>query len=388
MSAEEEFQDIPISNVEITFEVSTQEGQQYFGSGIQYSEPLPLAVYGIWVLRQGVPVGVINVTQEAGPPPIPGCFQVLIATDQRAMWGRKCPHCNGYWRTTSPGIVQYTVCCYCGEASEAWECLSDAQRIYVEACCHFFEHALGQKKDGRYSIKARKLLEGVVIDGANPIPDYFVEKAKQTKFACIACGNKNDVLGRYAYCSSCGTRNEAAIFKQDIENIRATLNAGGSPVTALKEAVDGFDTIGRNIARELCGRVPMTPQRRSKWQRANFAQLGDVAAALKTDFDIDLLQHVDAADVKHAMIMFHRRHLHAHKGGIADQKYLSDSGDTGVEVGQLVRETQEGVHRLISTIVKLSRNLTSDFHSIVPVQEEPIKYHQENLARMEKYRKA
>lgn len=157
---DEEFMDIPISNVEITFRVSTVDGQQIYSSGITYSRPLPLKVYGIWALRQGIPVGILNLTQEAQPP-FAECFQVLIATDERAMWGRKCPHCGGYWRTGSPGLVQTAVCCYCGGHSEAHECLSDAQRVYVEACCAIFRRVLDEKKDGQFSIAARKLLEGV-----------------------------------------------------------------------------------------------------------------------------------------------------------------------------------------------------------------------------------
>ena len=86
--------------------------------------------------------------------------------------------------------------------------------------------------------------------------------------------------------------------------------------------------------------------------------------------------------------MFHRRHLHAHKGGVADQKYIADSGDTTMEVGQLVRENSESVHRFISIADKLTRNLMSGFHSIIPAQDAPIKYHQEKLARMEKQRRS
>ena len=168
----------------------------------------------------------------------------------------------------------------------------------------------------------------------------FLSK-RSRKFVCKACGNKNDILGRYGYCSSCGTRNDDSIFHQDIENIRAALNAGGSPVTALKETADCFDAVGRNIARELCRQVPMTSRRRSFWEKANFAQLADVANRMRADFDIDLFRTVENADVAQATLMFHRRHLHAHKGGVADQKYIADSGDTTMEVGQLVREFRE-----------------------------------------------
>lgn len=379
---DEEFMDIPVSNVEITFRVFTEEGKQLHSSGIKYSRPLPLSVYGIWALPQGVPVGVINLAQETGPAPFSECFQVLIATDERAMWGRKCPHCGGYWRTNSPGLVQTAVCCYCGKHSEAHECLSDAQRVYVEACCAIFRRVLDEKKDGQFSIAARKLLEGVEVTSFDGLPpEFFVEKSRQTKFSCAACGNHNDILGRYGYCSSCGTRNDVSMFEMDIDAIRSALNGGGSPTTALKEAVDAFDTVGRNYARQLLGQVPMTPARRAKWERANFAQLSDVASDLKSDFDIGILQGVDAADCRWANLMFHRRHLFTHKGGIVDQKYLDDSGDTAVQLGQLVRETKENVHRLLSLMMKITRNLQQGFHAIIPVHPEPIRYHQEAEAR-------
>jgi hypothetical protein len=78
--------------------------------------------------------------------------------------------------------------------------------------------------------------------------------------------------------------------------------------------------------------------------------------------------------------MFHRRHLHAHKGGVADQKYLDDSGDRTVEAGHLVRETKEGVHRLLSIVTRIGANLLVGFHSIIAVNEEPINYHKRKLA--------
>jgi len=319
---------------------------------------------------------------EESYPPFADCFQVLVATDQGAMWGRKCPHCAGYWRTATPSLTHTTVCSYCGKHSEAHECLSDAQRYYVEACCLMFRTALAKKEDGCFKRSARKLLEGIeLVDGDGPLPDFFVEKAKQTKFTCVPCGNRNDILGRFGYCSSCGSRNDATMFEEDIRSIRDGLNAGSQVASALKDTVDAFDTMGRNYASQLCCHVLMTSQRRNKWERANFAQFSDIVRGLKRDFDIDMLKSVDEADAAWINLMFHRRHLYAHKGGIADQKYLDESGDTTVQLGQLVRETQENVHRLASNLVKIARNLHDGFHSIIPTHAEPIGHHRERLAR-------
>jgi hypothetical protein len=125
----------------------------------------------------------------------------------------------------------------------------------------------------------------------------------------------------------------------------------------------------------------MTAQRRTKWERTNFAQFNDVARDLKRDFDIDMVKGVEAAEMAWVNMMFHRRHLFAHRGGIVDQKYIDETGDDAVQLGQLIRETQESVHRLMSALVKIARNLHDGFHSIIPTHEEPIRYHRESLAR-------
>jgi hypothetical protein len=87
------------------------------------------------------------------------------------------------------------------------------------------------------------------------------------------------------------------MFEEDLDAIRASLNTGGQVRSPLKDAVDAFDTIGRNYAGQLCNHVLMTSQRRTKWERANFAQFGDIARDFKRDFDIDMLRGVDGAEV-------------------------------------------------------------------------------------------
>lgn len=350
-------------------------GGRQFAVGITYSEPLPLKLYAIWCLRQGIPVGVVDLTQPIGPAPHADCVQVIVATDQHAMWGRKCPNCSGYWRTGTPGLFWTTVCCYCGQHSRAHECLSDAQRAYVESCCLFYQHALSHGGQGLFTIKARDLVAQAMAseDGAESAPpDFFVEKSRQTRFTCEACGSVMDILGRFAYCSSCGTRNDGTMFQADVEAVRARLTTGDNPTLCLKELVDAFDAVGRNIARQLISHVPMTKARREKWSKANFQQISSIASDLKRDFDIDLLRKASQSDTNFVTKMFHRRHLHAHSGGIVDQKYLDDTGDTTVQIGQLLRERREDILALTPIVAKIVQNLMQGFHEIVPVNALPI----------------
>jgi hypothetical protein len=67
---DEEFRDIPISDVEIIFSVVTpSDGKRTYSTGIQYSRPLPLKVYGIWALHYGISAprecGVVSMNTSA-----------------------------------------------------------------------------------------------------------------------------------------------------------------------------------------------------------------------------------------------------------------------------------------------------------------------------------
>src|SRR3546814_9832356 len=90
---------------------------------------------------------------------------------------------------------------------------------------------------------------------------------------------------------------------------------------------------------------------------------------MKPDFDIDVLKNVSANERRHAELMFHRRHIYTHYAGIADQKYIDDSGDTTIAPGQLIRETRENAFELTPTLVKMARNLHAGFHAIFRSEE-------------------
>ena len=70
---DESFKDIPISDLTITLDVRTVDGQRLHSSGIGYSAPLPLALYGIWALKQGIAVGTLDLAGMQGPAPYDDC---------------------------------------------------------------------------------------------------------------------------------------------------------------------------------------------------------------------------------------------------------------------------------------------------------------------------
>lgn len=81
-------------------------------------------------------------------------------------------------------------------------------------------------------------------------------------------------------------------------------------------------------------------------------------------------------------MMMERRHLYEHNNGVADARYLRESGDTDWREGDLVRETQANAHRLLGLLVQLTTNMQEDFHEISPLTEWPVNYHRQRQERM------
>ncbi|PZQ14334.1 MAG: hypothetical protein DI565_13020 [Ancylobacter novellus] len=382
---EEKYRSLPFTDFSVTFEVHVEGEQVFVSSGATHSAPTPFSMFGIWAIPPGIPVGSYHFGRADNVRPHPSAMTVVLGSDQLSMWARRCPHCTWYWRTEAPGLVAAAVCPYCGKHSEAWECLSEAQEAYVEAVCAVHAQVTNHRKSGKYSVYVKDLLEQYYSsdDGQTPAPpEFFVETEQQSKFKCDECGMTNNILGRFGYCSTCGTRNDIAMLRADITGIRKRLSEGGSPISGLKDLVSKFDSLGRRIAQQLLLHVRMVHVRRSRWKDANFSQLASVSEDLKGHFGIDIFRKVDGGDQAHARLMFHRRHVHEHNDGIIDAKYLEDSGDTSVRLGEHVTESMGDVMRLTGIVDKMAANLMEGFNQIMPVHELPIRIHKDQRERM------
>jgi hypothetical protein len=371
-----EFQEIGHSGGQVTFRVVTdQSGRRSYQVGWRSARPVPAALLAIYALPQGIPVSPLPMGGIGSPwpaSPIPGCFPVLIASDSEGMFGQKCPGCAGYWRARGLG----TVCPYCGRRFAAHELLTSAQASYVKQYCDRLRDALDAEQDGVHAIDMDAVADAVGRETEKPA-FYYAEESQQHKFTCEACGQINDILGTYGYCTGCGTRNDLQeLEKKIIPALRDRINTGGPYEACVKDAVAAFDSFAGQYVQQLT-KSPMTPRRRARLEKMRFHNLEAVATNIKAAFDIDILDGLDADAVDFTKKMFHRRHVYEHNGGEADEKYIADSGDTGVRPKQALRETQESANRLASLVLKIARNLHSGFHEIFPPEEQPIKWHQE-----------
>lgn len=374
MSNNAEFEEIAHTGGKVTFNVRIDtEGRISYNIGWSHSRPTPATVFAVYAIAQGVAVGDINlggIGTPWNPPPLSGCYPVFISSDSTGMFGHQCPSCNAYWRTGHGGKI----CPYCAfEAGENYQFLTKAQQRYVKEYCDVLGNALEGGQAGEYIIDMDAVAEAAGKDIEKPA-FFYAEERQQNLFTCKACGEVNDVLGTYAYCSSCGTRNDLQELEKRMQGIRDRINAGGAYEACVKEVVAAFDSFAGQYAKQLLARVPLTPARESRIEKTSFHNLGVTTEIFRNIFDINIVAGMSNEDIAFATLMFHRRHVYEHKGGEADEKYIKDSGDN-VRLKQAIHETQESAHRTANLVTKLAENLHKGFHEIFPPLEEPIRRH-------------
>jgi hypothetical protein len=256
--------------------------------------------------------------------------------------------------------------------------LSDSQRKYVSHYCDTLNEAIFSGEDGQFTIDMDQVADATAKDSEKP-SFYVSEESQQHKFKCLACGEFNDVIGRYAYCSACATRNDAAEFVSDMSELRKRV-AERQGSNTVRDGISAFDNIAGQLTKQFLQLVPLSKRRRVRLRRGRFHDLNDIVEVLSW-FDIDLIKRISVQEQEFVRRMFLRRHVYEHAGGEVDQSYLDKSRDNSVRLKQRLSETVEDQHKLINLLSQMVGNLADGFHEILPPLEDPIKAHTERLER-------
>lgn len=367
-----DFEEIGHSGGTITFSIKTDgDDRPTCHTSYKHNRPVPMSLIAVYALPEGVPVDFIQlggIGQPWNPPPFPSCLAVLIASDSQGYFGHNCPRCDEYWRSGPCPRV----CPYCAGTAPSYQFLSKAQLRYVKHYCNVLTEVIASNKDRAVTIDMDAVADAVGKQGEKPA-FYVAEESQQQKFNCVACDEFNDILGRFGYCSLCGTRNDYAEFETKmIPTVRAQLNSGSPPEDSVRDAVASFDSFTAQLVKELAEIIPMTPRRSRRLLRQRFHNIEEVAKTLLQWFDIDIKQGIKGDEWQRAALMFYRRQVYEHNGGEVDQKYLADSEDRSVRLKQHIHETKQDAHDFLGSLVKMAKNLHHGFHEIFPPISEPL----------------
>jgi predicted nucleic acid-binding Zn-ribbon protein len=378
-----DFQEIAHCGGKVTFHIACDaEGHRSYSQGFRHDRPTPAAWIGIYAWApHAIPVADFRIGGEGqgfDPQPPENCFPVFLGSDSRQCWGHQCPRCKNYFRNGVHPAIYPLTCPYCGVRAAAHKFLTLAQRAYVK---HYLDTLLeGLEADMNPGTEQSFMIDmdAVADRGASePRPEfYYTAETQQTRYKCVQCGDFNDIRGRYGYCASCGWRNNLLMLKETFAGQREELNSGHtSAEVAVKSAVSAFDACCSDFAFQIAKRIPMKPSRKADLERLVFQDVESVTIAnMKSMFDIDILEGL-GSELSFVKMMMHRRHVFEHNAGVADHRYLKESGDPNAREGVLIRESQANAHRLISGLTGMAENFEKAFHEIFNPTQWPIDYH-------------
>lgn len=292
---------------------------------------------------------------------------VSLFSDDEGFFGKACPKCTSYFRTSS--VSQNNFCPYCGYQDDFKNFLTENQKDFV-------------KRFVSTQIEAFSKGESVKIDLdeiANNLPSNTVspwvykEEVQQNKFVCINCKVATDILGEYGKCSFCGTHNchEIAInkittleekFKDVDENIEDR-HEREAEWEKLLRCVSEFEGLANEIRKHLL-LLQLTEKRRKELGSISFQRIIGSSEKLNDWFGIDVFEGISEEEKVFVNKMFNVRHLFTHNNGQVDQEYIQNTGDASMKVNQLVRLRSKEIKRIIELTKKMIINLTESYISI------------------------
>lgn len=316
-----------------------------------------------WEHRKPDGVGDVEHTPDGFNAP------VSIPVDEEVFFGCECPSCEGLFKMRGdeydalPDDLELT-CPYCGHREEHTAFLSSAQRERVMAAAgglalQYVHQRLNDMLSGTFgrssSVPRRPnsfiSLETRYTPGSPPpvraLPDV-VEKQTRRVVQCSSCATHYAVYSVTSFCPVCGPRPatdkvleaidaaRAALAVEDRmgEDERETLRAAGVferfAVDAIESVVSLFELFARD---QFAARVANADERTAK--KGNiFQRLDDVADLFADHAGIDLKGLAGADRWSRLQRAFAQRHVLLHKGGIIDEKFLSQVPDTTLKLGQ------------------------------------------------------
>lgn len=386
----DDFTEIAHCGGQATFAVRCdQEGRVSIAAGFRGSSPTPMAMITIYAtVPQGFPVSDVKMggIGQAFEPSCPeGCIAVFLGSDSHGKWGHQCPNCAGYFRNGHHPAIYPLTCPYCGLKSHAFHFLTEAHVRYVKHYISTYYEAINADLEPETEKEFIIDMDAIAKSGERENrPDfYYASEAQQTRFKCLKCDEFNDIRGLYGYCASCGCRNNMASLNDVFQKMRKGLvDKTISPEEVISRAVSAFDAACRDMINQLKTRIPMKPARLKRLERLIFHDIESrTIAEIKAAFEVDLLRGIDNETTAFLKMMLERRHVYEHNAGVADERYVERSGDTSWRVGDLIRETEQNAHRLLSTLPIMGQNIHDDFHEIFPLTEWPVRYFEERAGK-------
>lgn len=300
------------------------------------------------------------------PEPPPQLAPIMIVSDREGLFGRNCPQCRSYFRTSSPR--ELCACPYCSHRDRNERFTTENQLLFVTRVREAYREAIQSKQT--VTIDLDKIARDLP---ANRPAWAYSEERQQNRFTCPGCQTVYDILGEYAGCPTCGKRNSLQVFEKHIAEVEKQFNEADAKLTErherevewekLSRCVSDFEAMARDIQTQLA-LLPATPRRKADIKALSFQNILKANDCLLNWFGFEILPRFPEDDKVFLNRMFNRRHVLTHNGGRIDQEYLDNTKDTTVRLNQKIAVHSKELRRLIPLLRMVAKHLFDGFETI------------------------
>ena len=307
----------------------------------------------------------------------PTRINVSIPTDDEGYIGRECPiaACEGYFKVKpGTGLTGKDLPChcpYCGHVASPKDFFTRDQIDFAKSVA--FRELVGafrrEIKKMEFDIKPRGPFGigiSMKLKPGQPIPlKRYRERTLETHVCCSNCTLDYSVYGIFAFCPDCGTHNSLQILQKNIDLVRKQLSLADAQddaelkrhliEDALENCVSSFD----GFAREAC-RIAGSPSGAGQCVNLSFQHLPRASKKLVSLFRVDMTKSVSRPEWNAAHVGFMQRHVLAHRGGVIDQQYLNETGESRSLLGRRVAVTLVDVEHLAGTVLEIGNWLVDN----------------------------
>ena len=310
-------------------------------------------------------------------------ISVPIQADEDGFTGRECPNaeCEGYFKIVSgTGLEGNGLSChcpYCGHTADHDEFWTQEQIRYAESVAmrQISDAIRKDLKSLEFEHKPRGLLGigwSMKVKAGRPLPIHqYREKKLETTIVCGHCTLRYAVYGVFAFCPDCRQHNSQQILGANLEVVRKVLDLAESHEgelreklieNALEDCVSAFDAFGKELCRVHADRTsnPAT------MNRMRFQNLVRARAELQA-IGVEMTAAITTSTWERTLMLFQKRHLIAHRLGVADQEYVDRSGDSDAVLGRKVRVGRNEVTELGEVLWTVAESLTAQFAELATV---------------------
>lgn len=186
---------------------------------------------------------------------------------------------------------------------------------------------------------------------------------------CPECETRYSVIGLAYFCPACGYNTIKDTIEQSLDSIENMITSLPDMENFLSESYgkDGAKAICQTMLDGSLGDVVSAYQKiaeiiykdlSGKNVRANDFQIVDKGSNLfKELIGKGYDSWINENEINFMKLMFQRRHIMEHNGGIVDQQYIQNSGDISYKLGQRLVLRDNDVEHLILIVRKLTYSL-------------------------------